>query len=57
MDPYFNFNITGKMFFEDIKFSGIEAAANYTSTHFPPQNRIPVTKCKVKKDPIEFMRE
>ena len=48
MDPYFNFNITGSMTFEGIAFSGAEAAALYTSDHYPPVNRIPIKKCEVK---------
>lgn len=56
MDPYFNFNITGSMYFEGIRFSGIEAAAQYTVVHFPPVNRIPVKKCKVDKEPLEYLK-
>ena len=52
MDPYFNFNITGSMYFEGVRFSGIEAAAQYTVVHFPPVNRIPVKKCKVDTEPL-----
>ena len=57
MDPYFNFNITGKMTFEGIEFNGIQAASSYTDFHFPPTNRIPVKLCQVEKEPFTFLKE
>ena len=52
MDPYFHFNITGAMEFTGIKFSGLEAAANYTTNHYPPANRIAKKKCSVPVEPL-----
>ena len=52
MDPYFHFNITRTMEFTGIKFSGLEAAANYTTNHYPPANRIAKKKCEVVYEPL-----
>ena len=57
MDPYFNFNITGSMTFEGIEFNGVQAASGYSTTHFPPTNRIPVKLCKVEKEPFAYLKE
>jgi hypothetical protein len=57
MDPYFNFNITGSMTFEGIEFNGVQAASNYSTTHFPPTNRIPVKLCQVEKEPFAYLKE
>jgi len=51
LDPYYNFNITRSMSFENINFNGLHALATLADTTtiptHPPLATIPVKKCDI----------